>query len=67
MSDQRKLASDLAEEMRECGHEVYTADVLDCLATLGIELSESFANPAAQAYADLIEEGIANQRKEREE
>lgn len=38
MSGQQELAEALAEEMRTCGHDVEAIDVLDALASRGMEL-----------------------------
>ena len=49
-TNQAYLANELAEELQVCGHEINAMDLLDCMATLGLELLQDKEAAAAIAY-----------------
>jgi hypothetical protein len=51
---QRDLASRLADELHNCGHNVCGADILDALASTGLLLTPDAGSLAADDYADVI-------------
>lgn len=53
-TDQRQLAERLTREMVECGYDVSELDLLDSLASTGLELSEG--DTASEAYQQAIKE-----------
>ena len=48
------MAETLAEHMQECGHDVIALDLLDCLATAGLELGIDPDGTASLAFFDLL-------------
>lgn len=58
-----ELASELVDEMDNCGHhDITVIDLLDCLASTGLALVEDPSGSAAAAYGDMIAERVRSQR-----
>ena len=59
----RELASELVDEMDECGHhDITVIDLLDCLASTGLTLVDDPSGSAAAAYGDMIADRVRSQR-----
>lgn len=48
------LIKELADEMRDCGHDVSTSDLADCLASVGMVLVRDTEGVSAELYQDHL-------------
>lgn len=55
---QREAAAVLAAELEACGHDVTALDVLDALASCGMELIQPPDPATADAYSDSLRRGL---------
>jgi hypothetical protein len=57
---QADYADRLTENLEECGHDIGTLDLLDCLASVGLQLEaidEGKENLASEAYFQMLADG----------
>ena len=58
LARQTQLAQIVADELNVCGHDLAGVDVLDALATCGMELIQPPDPTTAAAYSDALRRGL---------
>lgn len=61
MKAQQRLAEILAEELRTCGHETEGIDVLDALASCGMELIQPPDPSTSEHYSDALRRNMEDE------